>query len=284
MAQAVAELNAPATRIEMAANGEQRLVMTAKTPRPEVVASLGEAAELTVVPKTWTARDEARLAAAEAARERAENEAVLAEVAALTAADAALRTEQTVALGDMSAASAFAAAFPIADTATMPAAETGVVANIITTMAAKPAPKRKQRGDTVLAATATTSKGRKAARRAAAHADVETALATSPAAPSPGSAALAAPLVASTRGFASVDLEAPAWIVASRRGAPPSSAPRIVGQSPEAERGFAGFDSDDPVLNAFAARMRGAVNDNVEVVADVAIARLESLIARLRRA
>lgn len=289
MAQAVAELKESQTRIEMAANGEQRLVMAAKAPRAEVVATLGEAAELTVVPKVWTARDEARIEAAEAQRQRRETEAVLVEVAALTAADAALRLQNPVKLADVSAATAFAEVFAIAVPATAPAA-------IEPTAAVSPVPRKGKRSaaETLQLAAPAKGKGRKAARRATAvpveapapDAAVEAlaAAALSPAA-MPGQAlAEAVPLVVAS-GYASLSLEAPAWIVASRRGIPQSSVPTLVGQSPEAERATAEFDSDDPLLNAFAARMRNAGNDNVlQVSADIAIARLEALITRLRQA
>jgi Flp pilus assembly protein TadD len=285
MAQAVAELKSSQTRIELAANGEQRLVMAAKAPRAEVVASLGEAAELTVVPKVWTARDEARIEAAEAERQRRETDAILAEVAALTAADAALRLQNPVRLGDASAATAFAEVFAIDAAAAVP--------GVITPAAgASPAPQRgkRQAVDTALLNASAKGKGRRAVRKAmvtpAAEAEVEAiaAAALSPATMPGQSVAAAAPLVVAS-GYASLSLEAPAWIVASRRGAIASSNPTLVGQSPEAERATAEFDSDDPVLNAFAARMRKAGNDNVMAVsADVAIARLEALITRLRRA
>jgi Flp pilus assembly protein TadD len=287
MAQAVAELKASQTRVEMAANGEQRLVMAAKAPRPDVVASLGEAAELTVVPKAWTKRDEARIEAAEAERQRRETEAVLAEVAALTAADAALRLQNPVKLAEVSAATAFAEAFAIAEPPTAPGSIAPVAAVV-------PAPQKDKRTVAETALLSSPSKGRKAARRAnaapaaaaAGDAGVEAiaAAALSPAA-LPGQAiAQAAPLVVAS-GYASLSLEAPAWIVATRRGTAPSSMPTLVGQSPEAERATAEFDSDDPVLNAFAARMRNAGNDNILAVsADVAITRLEALITRLRQA
>jgi hypothetical protein len=93
-------------------------------------------------------------------------------------------------------------------------------------------------------------------------------------------------LVAHSFGYASVPLDAAGWIIASRRDGLPAHVTQTPALSPDAGSAIAGFDSDDPVLNAFAARMRRAVNDNaIAVVApDVAISRLEALIARLRRA
>lgn len=293
MAQAVAELKTSQPRIEMAANGEQRLVLAAKAPRAEVVASLGDAAALTVVPKAWTARDEARIEAIEAERQRRETESVLAEVAALTAADAALRLQNPVKLAEVSAATAFAEVFAIAAPAASPV--------VVEAATAAPAPRGGKRAttETALVTPPAKGKGRKAARNANLNANLGAPAATaarptdaeavaaaalSPADMPAQALAQAVPLIVAS-GYASLSLEAPAWIVATRRGAPPSSMPTLVGQSPEAERVIAEFDSDDPVLNAFAARMRNAGNDNVlQVSADIAIARLEALIIRLRQA
>ena len=50
-------------RVEVSANGEQRLVLVAAAPPRELVASLGEAAVLTTPAVAWTARDDAAIVA-----------------------------------------------------------------------------------------------------------------------------------------------------------------------------------------------------------------------------
>ena len=58
-----AEIATPVARIELAANGEQRLVFAAVAPAPELVARLGDAAALTTPARAWTAHDDAVVAA-----------------------------------------------------------------------------------------------------------------------------------------------------------------------------------------------------------------------------
>jgi len=53
----------PVARVEMSANGEQRLVLAAPAPSHELVARLGEAAVLTTPAVAWTARDDAAIVA-----------------------------------------------------------------------------------------------------------------------------------------------------------------------------------------------------------------------------
>ena len=53
----------PVARVEMSANGEQRLVLAAAAPSHELVARLGEAAVLTTPAVAWTARDDAAIVA-----------------------------------------------------------------------------------------------------------------------------------------------------------------------------------------------------------------------------
>jgi Flp pilus assembly protein TadD len=286
MAQAVAELKAPAARVELAANGEQRLVLAAPTVRADVAATLGDAAALTVVPKAWTARDEKRLEADEAARERAAMAAVLAEVAALTADDAALREAYPVNLADASATTSITTAYPITPAVVVPAAVTMALpvtsraplafAPPIVAAPAKPARRRSARVETADAITARAAAPAKTARRAKVAA---------PAAAAPVQAT-AGRLVAQSLGYASVTLDAAGWIIAPRRDGLPAYVTQTPALSPDAGSASSGFDSDDPVLNAFAARMRSAVNDNraPAISPAVAVSRLEALIARLRRA
>ena len=289
MAQAVAELRAPAARIELAGAGEQRLVMTAPTVRADVAATLGDAAALTVVPKAWTARDEKRLEAEEAARERAAMAAVLAEVATLTAEDAALRAANPVNLADATAAVSITTAYPItpavvapgAVSVALPVASRAPLAFAPPAVTAPATPSRSraahtETADAAMSSSAPAKAARKAARRAAK---------ATPAAVAPVLVA-ASRLVAHSVGYASVALDGSGWIIASRRDGLPSHVTQAPAHSPDAGSAIAGFDSDDPMLNAFAARMRSAVNDNraAAVSPDVAISRLEALIARLRRA
>lgn len=62
-ALARAEIATPAARVELAANGEQRLVFASVAPEPELVARLGDAAALTTPARAWTAQDDAVVAA-----------------------------------------------------------------------------------------------------------------------------------------------------------------------------------------------------------------------------
>jgi Tfp pilus assembly protein PilF len=302
MAAAVAELKAPAARIELAANGEQRLVLSAAKVRPEVAATLGEAAALTVVPKVWTARDEKRLEADEAARERAETVAILAEVAELTAADAALRAANPINIASAEAATGITTAFPITPPVDVPSpvsvappVRRPAVIAFTPTLLAPPAPAAAAPGRSPAASTAGKTGARILAKTSKAGAKASTSPSTkaAPAAePTPlataaaEARATAGRLVANSFGYAADVIDIPGWIVASRRDGGPGTAVRVVGQSPDASGAIAGFDSDDPVLNAFAARMRGSANDNgaPAITPEVAVSRLEALIARLRRA
>ena len=62
-ALARADIAIPAARVELAANGEQRLVFAAAVPAPELVARLGDVAALTMPARAWTAHDDAVVAA-----------------------------------------------------------------------------------------------------------------------------------------------------------------------------------------------------------------------------
>ena len=106
-AQAMAEINAPQAHIELAANGEQRLVLGAPAPDRALVASLGDDAALVTIARPWTAADERALVRREAAIDRAD-----AEIAARSAA-AAPATAIDVAAAD-AVAPAFAPAANIA--------------------------------------------------------------------------------------------------------------------------------------------------------------------------
>lgn len=91
------------------------------------------------------------------------------------------------------------------------------------------------------------------------------------------------------------DDEVPAWLLASRRVEKGSLGGAAVARGPRQDDALAAFDSDDPVLNAFAARMRGTPAATIPAPASVGdldpeaaraavIARLEALLARVRPA
>jgi hypothetical protein len=65
------EAMAPSARVELSANGEQRLVFSRSKPDTEMTAKLGDAAPLIMIVAPWTKRDEQALVAGEAARDRA---------------------------------------------------------------------------------------------------------------------------------------------------------------------------------------------------------------------
>jgi hypothetical protein len=213
---------------------------------------------------------------------------VLAEVAALTAEDAALRAANPVNLGDAAAATSITTAYPMTPPVMVPAAVSAampvasraalVFAPPIATAMAKPSG-RSGRARPDGAELALVAAPPRAARRTAKARPAPTAAV-------PPVQVAASRLVAQSFGYDSVTLDGGAWIIAARRDGLPSPVTQAAAHSPDIGSAVAGFDSDDPVLNAFAARMRSAVNDNRAPVfsPEVAISRLEALISRLRRA
>lgn len=77
----------PRARIEVASNGEQRLVLDAPGPDVELAASLGDAADVIVIAAAWTDRDERAVAREAAAADRVIAAAGLADLAEIAAAD-----------------------------------------------------------------------------------------------------------------------------------------------------------------------------------------------------
>ncbi len=75
----------------------------------------------------------------------------------------------------------------------------------------------------------------------------------------------------------------PAWLLASRRSDQVAGGASAI-HGPLVDGGSVRFDSDDVALNAFAARMRGDAGVAAVVTTEVAVARLEALIARIRAA
>ena len=80
----------------------------------------------------------------------------------------------------------------------------------------------------------------------------------------------------------SVD-QTPAWLLLSRRDPVADDRVAEFRHEPHGDDGSAAFDSDDGDLNSFAARMRG-VESAAAVSTDDAVARLEGLLRRLRAA
>jgi hypothetical protein len=77
----------------------------------------------------------------------------------------------------------------------------------------------------------------------------------------------------------------PGWLLAVRRSAPGGTAPApaapmlLLG----ADGAVHAFESDDALLNSFAARRRAATPDDSAAARQAAISRLEALIARVRQ-
>ncbi len=253
-AQAVASLAtepAPHARIEQSSNGEQRLVLGGPAPERVLTASLGDAAVLVLVAPAWTAGDERALAVAEAARDRMEARAAAADVAALFPAEP--ETVATASLADADTAARLAAEFPTAATDTDAAAVPAELQTqaVVAAATIAPAPKRsKRRRDAPADVTAIV---------AVAQTDVRTLQPAAETTPS-------------------------AWLLAGHRLDRPTKARTIAANSPRESAGLLAFESDDRDLNAFAARMTG-IEAPPTVVSDAeAVARLETLLARLRKA
>ncbi|MFZ4688897.1 MAG: tetratricopeptide repeat protein [Polymorphobacter sp.] len=109
---ALAEIAAPRARVELSANGEQRLVLAAAPPAAELAANLGDVAPLVTVARPWTARDDARLALAEVLRLSAEHAAERAAGLADLADLAEPAVPRYAGLSDTGVATQLAARFP----------------------------------------------------------------------------------------------------------------------------------------------------------------------------
>ena len=258
-----------AARIELAANGEARLVLGAAAPAPVLVQALGDSAALVLVADRWTAQDDARLqhearalqqAEAAVVRRREQAPPMLAlavPMARLVMVDApALRLDRPL-VADMVLAVA-----PVADRPRRPKPARAVsLASAIST----PAPR------TILAAPILTTAPVR-------HQPVLRA--------APLLAAAPHVLASSTGWRIADDTDAtPAWLITARRAAPQGSpGPMAPSLLMATYSSLPAFESDDDMLNLFAARHRAAPDDDSPGARQAAIARLEALIARVRRA
>lgn len=274
---ALAEAAAPRARIELAADGEQRLVFSARAPAPELVASLGDAANLVIIAKPMTARQERAISREAGTNDRAEAAAIAANLATLEVPAEVPAAAPITALSSAAATARFVAAFPTNASTSARDLPTSTTLATIAPGVSAPArviPQRKARRATP-AANFTP-------------AELSIAVTPNPAIAKRASRARGGGDTIVTAQLASGDARsvdsAPAWLLASRRSDRPGSSIGVTGQTPEDASGAVAFDSDDRALNAFAERMRGEATDGFEVPVDVAIAvaRLEALIARIR--
>lgn len=250
-AVALAEVQAPRARVEMSANGEQRLVFAGPAPDAELAARLGDAAPLVMIAAPWTRRDERALEAREAARERAAN-AATAVMAAGTDRAAAAPPPPMPSLASLAIPSVterldrrFPTQAPLRDID--PRLD-------LRTIAARPA---KDAGTAVAASVAFAPRPRS---------ELE------------GRQSGATVLHGETL---------PAWLLASRRTLRIAATGTVAGHVPRADTGRAVFDSDDHELNIFAARMRGVEPGECaprRISDEQAVANLEALLTRLRAA
>jgi hypothetical protein len=261
--------------IELASNGEARLVLGGPAPAPQLVAALGDAATLVLVADRWTKADEqklvqqdvaamqlvARQEAAAQARARIETAALVTiaqPVARLVFTRAEdLRFDQPLIAERVVAVAPEAPAPGVATVAAPPppALAPIAVAHISLDTMAVP----------LLPADATTSHDQRPVWRNSVH-NVSASLAVD-----------AAPDM--------LPDASPGWLLAVRRTAPGGTAPAPVAPMLllGADGSIHAFESDDALLNSFAARRRAATPDDSEAARQAAISRLEALIARVRQ-
>ena len=251
-----AEITAPRARVELAANGEQRLVFAAPAPDPVLTASLGDAAVLVTVAPQWTDHDERALEAREATRTREATRARDAAAAANLAALSAARTEPSP------------PPVPSLDSLVIP-----VVAHRLADGFPAELPARE--ADTRFAL-------RSFSARPAHDADV--ALFT------PVAIMQRPRQENEARQSGSVVLQdsvTPAWLLASQRPLRADLGRAMIAEQSHVDAETAMFDSDDDELNLFAARMRriaGSAPGRQPMTDVQAVANIEAFLARLRTA
>lgn len=249
-----AEVEAPAARVELSANGEQRLVFSAPAPDPELTARLGDAAPLVMVAAPWTQRDERALEVVEAARD---HEAAVAAKAALAELS-----------GEDGASAAAPPRLPPLASLAVPS-DARRVADRFPTEAI-----RQDAGPRLVLRTLSARPANEAAAVAGAPAAIM------PRSRSESAARQSAPTVPQ-------DNAALAWLLASRRTVRPAENPATAGHYPQVDIVSAEFDSDDRDLNIFAARMRSlnaAVLTATSSGDEQAVANLQALLGKLRAA
>jgi Flp pilus assembly protein TadD len=251
----------PSARIELAANGEARLVLGSSAPAPALVAALGEAATLVLVAAPWTEKDDARLLAEDRSPARALPGAP-ARMLALATPQARLVMVETPALRldrPLVAPLVLAAAPDVVAQPSVRARPAPVAQAVERAAASEP------RRFANLALT----NGVGGKTRAL------PVLRAAPMLPPPGTG---------WRRTADGDAT-PAWLIAVRRTTPQNSpAPTAPLAHPDGPASISVFDSDDEALNRFAARHRTLPDTESPAARQAAIARLEALIARVRRA
>lgn len=260
----VAALSATTSaRIEIAAGGEAQLVLgEARQPAPELVAALGASAELVLTARLASAPDQPALAeVAPAAIRQVATVLVEAPVAMLSLA----QSPEIVLLPSLAAARQQEdAALAVAEA---PRSMLHAVASI--------APPAKPVINTVTPAPIDSMRAA-LAPEALAHPSI---------APAPVLTAGRAAGPAASARTADFDTAGPEWLLRVRLA---SHDGRSVPITPALEAALIPrarlFESDDGDLNSFAARMRGVQALESAAVRQAAIARLEALIARVRRA
>jgi Flp pilus assembly protein TadD len=254
--QAPSEAEAAPARIELAANGEARLVLGGAAPAPALVEALGEAATLVLVATPSTTREESHRLAEATPRPPSQVLAVATPQARLVIVEApALRLD-----GPLLTAVAQVATTPQPATPQQPEpARTPVTAPILTESA--PALTR------LAAPTLTLASARPTPMLRA------TPLPAAPVFPR-----------ATTGWQGARDTRlAPAWLITLRRATPHNS-PTPASPQADSASSVPAFESDDEALNLFAARHRTDAEPDSPAARQAAIARLEALIARVRRA
>ncbi len=309
-AVALAELHSPRARVELAASGEQRLVFGApkldRALAASLVANLGEDAALVTVAtperqgraaQRREARQDSATAVAVSFAATPENAAPITRATAAAMVHVVAQTvAQTVANADTGPKTVYFTTpddvVATASPAPIPAAAPLAIASIAL-QDHDVVVGRRQRGPALPLPTLPFTPAFAARANPAQHAGTPLRPLQPPAEHPVAIAAVprvtppARPLQA-----ASIDIsDAPAWLLASRRVEKFSLGVTTETRGPQQNDALAAFDSDDPILNAFAARMRGdppaaAIEDVTTplIPTPVIIARLEALLSRVRPA
>jgi Flp pilus assembly protein TadD len=267
-----AEPKAAPAHIELASNGEARLVLGGPAPAPQLVAALGDAATLVLVAERWTSEDDQKLVQQDFAAEQ-----LVARQEAAAAARARIETAALVTIAQPVARLVFTRAEDLRFDQPL------IAERVVAAAAAPEAP-------APAAAPAPAP-----IRLALPHVSLEAmAVPLLPAAPTASrdqrpvwqnsvdnvSASLAVDAAPDMLPEAS-----PGWLLAVRRSAPGGTAPApaapmlLLG----ADGAVHAFESDDALLNSFAARRRTAAPEDSPAARQAAISRLEALIARVRQ-
>ena len=227
-AATLAEVQAPRARVEMAANGEQRLVINAPAPDRALVAALGDEAVLVTIAKPWTAREQHALERDAQAQDRADASA--AAQTASAAAQTASAAERAAGAAAITAAANAVDIHAIASDRGVGTSVTAAIDHAAAATAIAMVPTRRSAVDDAMRA--------RRARNVASVTRVQTA-------------ALHVP------GLSRLHDETPAWLMSSRPADRVTPAQETSWQAANRADAVVAFDSDDAELNAFAARMRG---------------------------